>query len=167
MIKIIAATLLILLPDAFAFAAAQTADWETMTCKDQRSKKVMRLMSIDHQSYAVAMERTESEFKICICSRGDEAKIAVDALVDSHEIELLLSEPVRTITTSIEYGRDFNIMFYDGNKKCYITINKTELCKNSGFISDAKSYFDVPLHYDEDSNMCVVELDHKAFKAEN
>lgn len=164
MIKIIAATLLILLPDAFAFAAAQTADWETMTCKDQRSKKVMRLMAIDHQSYAVAMERTESEFKICICSRGDEAKIAVDALVDSHEIELLLSEPVRTITTNIEYGRDFNIMFNGGNNRCYLHVSKPALCNNSGFMNDAKSYFDVPFHYDADLDLCVVEQDHNVFK---
>jgi len=166
MIKIIAATLLILLPDALAFAGAgQTFDWSNQSCQDARKERVFQLMKDHVMSYAVAQQRTEGAFKTCICSSGDEVKSIVDALVDSHEIELLLSDPVRTVTTNIEFGRDFGIMFNTANNRCYLYIDKTELCKNSGFINDAKSYFDVPLHYDESRGLCVVEQDHDVFKA--
>lgn len=118
----------------------------------------------DNVSYGVAQQRTEGAFKTCLCSRGDEAKNAIDILVDSHEIELLIPDPVRTITTSIEYGRDFNISFNGGNKQCFLTINNTELCKNNAFLSDAKGYFAVPAHYDAKLGLCVVEQEHPVFK---
>ena len=162
MIKIIAATLLILLPDALAFAdAGQTFDWSNQSCQDAREERVFQLMKDHVMSYGVAQQRTEKAFKTCICSRGDEAKSVIDALVNSHEIELLLSDPVRTVTTNIEYGRDFNIMFI--HEKCYLTI-KAELCKNNAFMSDARGSFDVPMHYDESRGLCVVEQEHPVFK---
>lgn len=88
-------------------------------------------------------------------------------MVDSHEIELIIPDPVRTITTSIEYGRDFNIQFNNGNNRCYLHVSKPELCNNAGFMNDAKSYFDVPSHYDAKLDLCVVELDHNVFKAKD
>ena len=120
----------------------------------------------DNVSYGVAQQRTEGAFKTCLCSRGDEAKNAIDILVDSHEIELIIPDPVRKVTTNIEYGRDFNIMFNGGNNRCYLHINKPELCNNAGFMNDAKSYFDVPSHYDAKLDLCVIEQDHNVFKEE-
>lgn len=152
--KILAAMLLILLPDAFAFAD-DPAWWSDSKCRQERNEKYagMVLQGWDTKN---ATERLDEEFKICICSAGDEVRIAVQALAESHEIEIMSGD--RILTIPIKYGRDFSMMSFKG--QCYLNVGKPELCKNSAFMSEARQSFNVHETYDEKSDLCVPDMNH-------
>lgn len=148
--KILAAMLLILLPDAFAFA--NPAWWSDSKCRQERNEKYASMLLLGFSSKN-ATERLDEEFKICICSAGDEARIAVQSLESNHEIEIMSGD--RLLTIPVRYGRDFSMMSFKG--QCYIHVGKPELCKNAGFMSEASQSFNVHTTYDEKRNLCVVD----------
>ncbi|WP_282364129.1 hypothetical protein [Pseudomonas sp. PS01297] len=137
--------------------------WKDSTCRQTMNRNYL-LMIADGYSRAKAKERTEDNFKTCICSSGDEAKIAVNSLLDGHEIEMISEYGDSVISVPIKYGRDFSIMFV--GTQCYLNVGKPELCNNAGFMSEARQSFRVFETYDAKRDLCVMDIDNKFFKGE-
>ena len=145
--------LLTLLFSVNAFAD-DPAWWSDSKCREQRNKDYASLMLHGFKSHD-AIKKIDEQFKICVCSSGDEARIAVQELADNHEIEMMSNDGV--ITVPIKYGRDFGMMAYKG--QCYLNIGKPELCKNSAFMGEAKQSFNVYETYDKKNNVCSFDFD--------
>lgn len=146
-------TALMLLFSVNAFAD-DPAWWSDSKCREQRNKDYASLMLhglISHD----AINKIDEKFKTCICSSGDETRVAVQTLADNHEIEMMSSD--RIITVPIKYGRDFGMMAYKG--QCYLHVGKPELCKNSAFMGEARQSFNVYEAYDEKNDVCVFDFD--------
>ena len=138
--KILAAMLLILLPDAFAFAMTSAPSWwSDSRCGEAREETFNHLMLVGY-SYAKAIELTEKPFKLCLCSSGSAPADALNSLIAGEEVEIMMQD-ARILTVPVEYPRDFFIMTYKNT--CYLTINTPELC-GSSFENKARQYFNVP-----------------------
>ncbi|MEG0632157.1 MAG: hypothetical protein RR517_06460 [Pseudomonas sp.] len=153
--------LLTLLFSVNAFAASAPEWWSTSSCKKEAEYKYIMMLK-DGYSFAEARERSDNYFKTCVCSAGDETKAGVDSLLQGHEIEVVLTDPYRLIPVPIEYGRDFIIMWR--KNQCYLSVNTPELCKNEGFMSEARQSFRSFDTYDEKRDLCVVDLENEFFK---
>ncbi|MBJ2219116.1 hypothetical protein [Pseudomonas sp. MF7453] len=147
-------TALTLLLSVNASLADDPAWWSDSKCREQRNKDYASLMLHGFKSHD-AIKKIDEQFKICVCSSGDETRVAVQSLADNHEIEMMSNDGV--ITVPIKYGRDFGMMAYKG--QCYLNIGKPELCKNSTFMGEAKQSFNVYETYDEKNNVCAFDFD--------
>lgn len=145
--------LLTLLFSVNAFAD-DPAWWSDSKCREQRNKDYASLMLHGFRSHD-AVKKIDEQFKVCICSSGDEARIAAQSLAENNEIEMMSSN--RIITVPVKYGRDFGMMSFKG--KCYLDAGKPEICKNAAFMSEARQSFDVYHTYDEKNNVCVFDFD--------
>lgn len=145
--------LLTLLFSANAFAD-DPAWWSDSKCRQQRNEDYETLVRKGFNSNDV-IKKIDEKFKTCVCSSGDEARVAVEALADNHEIEMMSNDGI--ITAPIKYGRDFGMRAYEG--QCYLHVGKSELCKNSAFMSEARQSFKVFETYDGKINLCVFDFD--------
>ena len=145
--------LLTLLFSVNAFAD-DPAWWSDSKCRDERNRSYASLLLIGFKTHD-AIKKIDEEFKTCLCSSGDETRVAVESLAENHEIEMMSNTGI--ITVPIEYGRDFGMMAFKG--KCYLDAGKPEICKNAAFMSEAKQSFDVYHTYDEKNNVCVFDFD--------
>lgn len=145
--------LLTLLFSVNAFAD-DPAWWSDSKCREQRNKSYASLMFLGFKSHD-AIKKIDEKFKICICSAGDEARVAVQSLAENHEIEMMSNAGILTIP--VRYGRDFSMMSYKG--QCYLSVGKPVLCKNSAFMSEASQSFNVYETYDEKNDVCVFDFD--------
>jgi hypothetical protein len=138
--KILAAVLLILLPDAFAFAMTSAPSWwSDSKCGEAREESFFHLMSVGY-SYGKAIELTEKPFKMCLCSSGTAPADAINSLMAGEEVEIMMPD-ARILTVPVEYPRDFSIMMYKNT--CYLKIDTPELC-GGAFEAKARQYFNLP-----------------------
>lgn len=145
--------LLTLLFSVNAAFADDPAWWSDSKCRQQRNKEYASLMLHGFKSHD-AVKKIDEQFKICVCSSGDETRVAVQTLADNHEMEMMSSN--RIITVPVQYGRGFGMMSFEG--KCYLHVGKPELCKNAAFMSEARQSFNVYHTYDENSDVCVFDF---------
>lgn len=144
--------LLTLLFSVNAFAD-DPAWWSDSKCREERNKSYASLILLGFKSHD-AIKKIDEEFKTCLCSSGDETRVAVQALAGNHEIEMMSNSGI--ITVPIEYGRDFGMMAIQG--KCYLDAGKPEICKNAAFMSEARQSFNVYHTYDEKNDLCVFDF---------
>ncbi|WP_448123866.1 hypothetical protein [Pseudomonas veronii] len=145
---------LTLLLSANAFAD-DPAWWSDSKCRETRNKSYASLMLLGFKSHD-AIKKIDEEFKTCICWAGDETRMAVQSLVENHEIEMMSSG--RILTVPIQYGRDFGISISGSSGKCYLDAWKPEICKNAAFMSEAEQSFRVYHTYDEKLDLCVFDF---------
>lgn len=146
--------LLLTLLHSVAFAD-DPAWWSDSKCREERNKSYASLLLTGFRD-GEAIKLIDKEFKICVCSAGDETKVAVQSLVANYEIEMMVSD--RVLTVPIDYGRDFGISISGSSGQCYLDVWKPELCKNAAFMSEAKQSFNVYDTYDEKRNLCVFDF---------
>ena len=133
--------------------ADDPAWWSDSKCREQRNKSYASLMLLGFKSHD-AIKKIDEEFKTCLCSSGDETRVAVQSLARNHEIEMMSNAGI--IAIPIRYGRDFGIMAIEG--KCYLDAGKPEICKNSAFMSEARQSFNIYHTYDEKNDVCVFDF---------
>ncbi|WP_207816521.1 hypothetical protein [Pseudomonas sp. 50_B] len=137
--------------------------WKDSSCSEARNRNWLYLIK-EGYSREKATKRTDDIFKSCICSSGDETKLAVDSLLEGHEIEVISADGDSVLSVPIRYGYDFSIMYV--NTQCYLHVNKSELCKNSGFMSEARQSFRGFDKYDSGQDLCVTDINNSFFKGE-